>query len=253
MNIFNAITYSRMPIEHSLPDIITDSFKQYGSLRTSSSYMNHQPADIASIVITTIAITLSVFRWDLINLPKFACVYAVSLHLRTLLFTITSLPPVCIGYKNCKCETIPYAKVAKTHSIPKIAFIYTFAMGLFLNEVPQCGDLTMSGHTTYIWAITRYLFEILDKMFGGKMYKVIKFVTYSIICLVLVTIIMIRNHYTIDIILGTVFTNAIWDLYSKLQVLRTFDNLPNSFLTKFINWMEKDRDENPNVDVIPEV
>ncbi|KAH0789307.1 hypothetical protein GPJ56_006758 [Histomonas meleagridis] len=233
-----------MPVERALPDFIADSFKQYGMLRNSPSYMDHQPADIVSVTVTALAIALSIFRYDLINLPKLACVYALSLHLRTLLFTVTTLPPTCIGYKNCKCHTIPYPTVSKMHSIPKIAFIYTFAMGLFLNEVPQCGDLTMSGHTTYLWVVTRYLFEILDKIFFGKMFNVIKFLVYTILSLVLITIIMIRNHYTIDIILGTVFTNIIWELYSKLQAIRTFEcgDFENTFLGKFINWMEKGRE-----------
>ncbi|KAH0789461.1 hypothetical protein GPJ56_006610 [Histomonas meleagridis] len=233
-----------MQVERSLPDLVTDSFKKYGRYRGSTSYMNHQPADLVSIVVTTLAIVFSVFRWDLVNLPKFVCVYAVSLHLRTILFSVTVLPPVCIGYNNCKCQSIPYANLSSNYSIPKIALIYTFAMGLFLNEVPQCGDLTMSGHTVYIWALIRYLFEILDKIFCGKIYKTIKIVVYSTVCLVLVTIVMIRNHYTIDIILGSVFTNAIWELYSKLQIVRSFDHqFSSSFLGKFINWMEKGRKE----------
>ncbi|OHT05425.1 hypothetical protein TRFO_26843 [Tritrichomonas foetus] len=249
MNICNAYVYSRMPIESPLPDILADSWKNYAYLRKSKTYMSRQPADSLSVVLTASCILVAIFRWDIINVPKLAFTYNICLHLRVLFFSVTGLPPACIGYPNCPCAVVPYATISRLYSVPKIAFIYSFALGLFLGSVPQCGDLTMSGHTIYLWVLALFLTDALDKIFTGRILILIKLIIYVLLLFVTLTIILIRNHYTIDILLATIFTNMLWTLYGWMANLSNFNHhdFTKTYAGKFIGYLEK-RMEDPDDD-----
>jgi hypothetical protein len=219
MNIFNALAYSRMPVQESLPDVVADSWKGFARLRASDSYMRNQPADMLSVILTIASILSLITFWDKSNVKKLAVVYNLSLHLRTILFSVSGLPPTCIGTPKCPCAVIPWAVVSHNYSIPNVAFKYTFGLGLFLDTVPQCGDLTMSGHTIYLWVLALFCLETLSKVFSGCVIKLIKLVVVATLLMMTTTIVLIRNHYTIDILLGTVFTNLLWMLHTGMEHL----------------------------------
>jgi hypothetical protein len=242
MNCFNAFVYSRMPMEASLPDVVADSWEDYSRLRGSPSYMQSQPADMLSVFLTRFSIFSTIFFWEKMNIRKLGAVYNVSLHLRTLFFTVTGLPPACINAPNCPCAVTPWSKVARSYSVAKVAFIYTFSMGLFLNEVPQCGDLTMSGHTVYLWVLALFCMEMISTIFGGCLMFFIKLVIVLLLFLVTITIVLIRNHYTIDVVLSTVFTPLFWMLYTGMQYLTDMDWKPfkTSFIGKIFVWIDAD-------------
>lgn len=246
MNIFNALAYSRMPVNKPLPDIIANSCKKYAYLRGSKTYMSFQPADMLSIILTASSILITILRWDIVNIPKLAYIYNVSLLIRILFFTVTGFPPACIGYPNCPCATIPYSTISRNFSIPEIAFVYTFAMGLFLGNIPQCGDLTMSGHTIYLWSLLLYIIDTLNSIFIGEEIFFCKIVAYILLFLALLTIILIRNHYTIDVLLATVFVNIIWMLYSLMATLTHINNhsFKKTINGKIIEWFEQKIDTN---------
>lgn len=247
MNIFNAFAYSRMPTREAIPDIVANSCKNCAYLRGSKTYMSFQPADMLSVVLTVSSILITILRWDIVNVPKLAYVYNVSLIVRILFFTVTGLPPACIGYPNCPCGAIPYSTISRNYSILKIAFIYTFALGLFLGNIPQCGDLAMSGHTIYLWVLALYIIDALNIIFSGKILALIKILMYFLLVFVTITIILIRNHYTIDILFATVFVNLTWTLYSWMAVLTRIKHysFKKSLQGKIIEWFEKkvDADE----------
>jgi hypothetical protein len=219
MNIFNAYAYSRMHVHESLPDLLADSGNSFSRLRASDSYMRKQPADLFSVFLTVSSIFCLIVFWDCANVRKLAVVYNFSVHLRTLFFAITGLPPTCIGAPNCPCAVIPWGIVAQNRSIANIAFKYTFGLGLFLNEVPQCGDLTMSGHTVYLWVLALFCLETLSRVFSGWTITLIRFALALTVSAMVATIVLIRNHYTIDILIGTVFTILFWVLYTGLEHL----------------------------------
>lgn len=245
MNIFNAFAYSRMPTREALPDIVANGCKNCAYLRGSKTYMSLQPADMLSVVLTVSSILVTILRWDIINVPKLAYVYNVSLIVRILFFTVTGLPPACIGYPNCPCATIPYSTISRSFSLPKIAFVYTFALGLFLGNIPQCGDLAMSGHTIYLWVLALYVIDALDQIFIGKILVLIKSVIYFLLLFITTTIILIRNHYTIDILFATVFVNMIWQLYSWMAILIHINHYSfrKSLNGKIIEWFEQKADD----------
>lgn len=240
MNIFNAFAYSRMPGEGPLPDVIADAYKNYGGLRNSRQYMGRQPADVVSLFLTAASIITTLIFWDKVNARKMGVVYCLCLLMRTLFFSVTGLPPTCIGYPNCPCETTPYAKVASAYSLPTVAAIYTFSMGFFLDRFPQCGDLTMSGHTIYLWIVALYFTETLQKTFKGLIVSLIKVVVYVLLTFVLITIVLIRNHYTIDVFLATIFTNMLWTMYSWSDHLLRMDHQPfvKSYVGRAFKWIE---------------
>jgi hypothetical protein len=239
MNIFNAFVYSRMPVDYSLPDIIMDAFPAYGRLRGSGSYMKNQPADMLSVFLTVSSSLVLIIFWEKTNVRKLGVVYCLSVHLRTILFTVTGLPPPCIGYPNCPCSTIPWASVSEKYSVPKIAFIYTFAMGLFLGSVPQCGDLTMSGHTIYLWVLALFFLETMSRVTNNFLFFLIKLVIYLSLLFVTVTIVLIRNHYTIDIVLATTFVNMFWWWYGQCEDLVDMKWGPfvNTWFGKVFIWI----------------
>lgn len=247
MNIFNAFAYSRMPTREALPDIIANGCKNCAYLRGSKTYMSFQPADMLSVLLTVSSILITILRWDAVNVPKLAYVYNVSLAVRILFFSVTGLSPACIGYPNCPCAVIPYSTISRNYSLPKIAFIYTFALGLFLGSIPQCGDLAMSGHTIYLWVLALYIIDVLNIIFVGKILTMIKIVIYFLLIFVTITIILIRNHYTIDILFATVFVNLIWTLYSWMAILVRINHysFKKSLHGKIIEWLERkiDSDE----------
>lgn len=244
MNLFNAFAYSRMPTRDAIPDIISSYCKNYAYLRGSKTYMSFQPADLLSIVLTVSSIIITILRWDVVNVPKLAFAYNISLAVRILFFSVTGLPPACIGYPNCPCANIPYSIISKDYSLPKIAFIYTFAVGLFLGNIPQCGDLTMSGHTIYLWVLALFITDALNVIFSGKILMLMKILIYLILVLVTITIILIRNHYTIDILFATVFVNLIWTYYTWMAILIKIKHhaFRKSRLGEIMGWFEKKLD-----------
>lgn len=240
MNIFNAYVYSRMPIDRPVPDIIEDTFSNFANLRGNSLYMKFQPGDMMCLVLAAMAIGATIVYFERINMRKFGIVYCVSIHLRTLLFTVTGLPPACIGYPRCPCAVVPYGQVGRDYSIPKMAVIYTMSAGLFLNRFPQCGDLTMSGHTVFLWSISLYFLETLEKVIPATAFKVLKVIVYGMVIGATLLIILIRNHYSIDIVMATMFTNLIWTGYTWCQYLLRMEYLPfaNSKVGQFLAWIE---------------
>lgn len=240
MNLFNAFVYSRLPTEGPLPDIIADAYKPFGQLRANPSYMGKQPADMMSFFLAASMLLATILFFDRVNARKLGVVYCICLHLRTFFFSVTGLPPTCIGYPNCPCAVTPYRKVAQEYSLPMMAAIYSFAVGLFLDRFPQCGDLTMSGHTIYIWVCALYFLDIMEKVFQGFVLMLMKAVIYTMVILVTVTIILIRNHYTIDIVMATVFTNMVWSGYTWCQYLLRMGYKPflNTYAGRFVKWVE---------------
>lgn len=66
-----------------------------------------------------------------------------------------------------------------------------------------CNDLVISGHTLFIWVTLKLISDIIGK-----------FTAYScrvIVFIVLLNIIMIKNHYSVDVFLGIVVAEFVWD------------------------------------------
>lgn len=247
MNIFNAITYSRMPLGSPLPDCAADSWKEFGFLRANKKLMSHQPTDLYSFLIIFLTSVTGLIFFKYVNVRRFGICYAVCVHFRTILFTVTDLPPPCIGYPNCPCSYTLYEDVKKNYSNLQIAFKYTFGGGIWLNAVPQCGDLAMSGHTIFIWLLT---FVFLNTMKGAleerpTILACIRIVFFTMLTIITAYIIFIRNHYTIDILLAVVYTVLVWYVY-ELGVIKLAVE-PKQFVKtwfgRFMQWAEKDYDK----------
>jgi hypothetical protein len=70
MNIFNALTSRRIPVQESLPDVVADSWKRFSRLRASDSYMRNQPADMFSVLLTIAGILSLITFWDEVNVKE---------------------------------------------------------------------------------------------------------------------------------------------------------------------------------------
>jgi len=70
-----------------------------------------------------------------------------------------------------------------------------------------CNDLVVSGHTLFIWMTVCFYMQIAS----GWGLQLIKFVTPFI----LINIIMVRNHYSVDVFLGVAVSQLIWDKLSS--------------------------------------
>ena len=240
MNLCNAFVYSRLPLEGPLPDLVADSYKNYGYLRGNAEYMSSQPADMLLGFLTVSSILSTILFYDPSNCRKLGVVYSICLHLRSFFFMVTGLPPTCIGYPQCRCAVTPYKAVTKGYSLPMVATFYTLAFGVFLDRIPQCGDLTMSGHTVYIWSFALYFLENMERILSRSLFLLLKTVIYLMIGIAIITIVLIRNHYTIDIVLATVFTNLVWTGYTWAQHLVNMRYKPfcTSLPGRIFMWIE---------------
>lgn len=72
-----------------------------------------------------------------------------------------------------------------------------------------CNDLIVSGHTLFMWISLKFLSEIIK----GYSCLVTKIVTV----IVLINIIMVRNHYSVDVIMAVLFSELTWALLKKID------------------------------------
>jgi len=68
-----------------------------------------------------------------------------------------------------------------------------------------CNDLVASGHTLFIWMSVKYICIVMNG-WSAKLAK------YLVTPIVLINIVMKRNHYSLDIILGLAIGELVWRL-----------------------------------------
>jgi len=115
---------------------------------------------------------------------------------------------------NCYAERFP----PPANTMEFIRIMMTFRAG-------GCNDLIISGHTLFICVTCKFLFNYLGKA-SNYAVKVISFI-------VLTNIVISRNHYSIDVIFGTIIADLVWSKISKkypevIEEIHNHEQIPNT-------------------------
>lgn len=257
MMLFNSLAAQRMPTAAPLPDIILDKFPVASKLRMNG-VGSFQFSNFACMAMAVLLVgSLLVFP-NIINVRKALFVYSILAAIRSVSFLVTSLPPPCAGTPNCPCaDPVELAKLRSANPIV-IAASWLFGLGMFLTY-PQCGDLIISGHTMYLWLALRVVLNVINVAFRSPMSDIISGSLIVFVVSACAYIIVVRNHYSIDVWLGVILTEIIWIAYSGYE--QHAENEPSeddSFLLRIIRWLETrsvpiQKRHNQHIDVPSEI
>jgi hypothetical protein len=235
MNLFNVYAYRHLPATAALPDVSQQWFPNGGQLRTVSAYMDVlNPTNFVAFVLTPVSVLLAALGCYVpaLNVPtrrscrKLLIIYSTLLLVRTLCFTVTTLPPPCAGTPECPCATTTFDEAAGGRSTLSVALEYTFAAGVGHHTVPQCGDLCPSGHSIYVlcWALfveevcaptrTRQFPHRLRKPPALTAFRILRRWSVRLAIVAVSTIPIVRNHYTLDVVVAVVFTLLGWAVWT---------------------------------------
>lgn len=163
-----------------IPDLFFESFET----REFSSYVDI----MMNIFITTTLISILIRR-DAIKIyfRLFICL-SITYFIRMSIITVTNLPP-------------PYTDCVKI--VEKFLTTFTYK---------RCGDLLFSGHTLMVSAcvFTWHSYRIFNSY---KLSVIGRVIAWIIGCSILIGILVSRNHYTIDVMLGFYIMGCVWIIY----------------------------------------
>jgi len=209
MHFVSTFGYERTPKSPPLPDVVFELLPA----AESSFY----PTDIVTTSLLFLVIFLSIKqgRSSLVCLRGLMFTYALLLNMRTLTISVTNLPvPNTTG--PCRDEFPDVHVLGRL----KTTLIYTFALGFRVPGVFQCGDLIFSGHTTYIWLMTLHCIRVWRKVYPNELlyhpkWLLVAWCSFGTLCIV-----MWRQHYSVDVILGFFLTFFVWHaLQYKVELL----------------------------------
>jgi hypothetical protein len=123
-----------------------------------------------------------------------------------------------------------------------MATIYFFTLGLGTPGLPACGDLMMSGHTTFQLCLALFSMETMGSIVSSR-----KVTALGSMVAVLVTTsslyeIGMRNEYSISVLLGISFIGLAWVMYGNAQGMYYCGYGPflTSFPGRIFAWIEED-------------
>lgn len=239
MTVLNAVAAKRMPLsKDGLPDVVLEKFKIADQLRNSSSYGSFQFSNIAIFLEAFLAIISAVFFPRYFDIRRTAAVYSLCCFLRAISFVVTQLPAPCSGYANCPCADPVALKALKEGQTFKIAFSWLLGLGIFL-VYPQCGDLIVSGHTMFIWLMGRTVANVMRYAIPRPFNYLIICIIFTIALMAMAYIMIVRNHFSIDVWFGFLLPELAWDLYYAVQTKAMKTPKDNdSWLVRLIRWIE---------------
>lgn len=230
MNYINSYAYERIPMEYGpLPDISFNTLSYLFGIKSEVEL----PVEISTLVIVSLNIFVylhALMDWKNNGTRKLRHLFAIHsflFNLRAITIISTSLP---VPYKHGPCRE-DHVEM-ENHFLAAIQ--YTFAMGFGeLKQMPQCGDLIFSGHTTFM---TIYMLHLFRHVIKGFLLKTLLFLWNS---LGLVYIIISRNHYTIDVVLAIILSVlAHYLFYSLLHLSYITNEYGSSLVGRFLKWVD---------------
>eukprot|EP00288_Rhodomonas_lens_P003214 CAMPEP_0177717498 /NCGR_PEP_ID=MMETSP0484_2-20121128/15076_1 /TAXON_ID=354590 /ORGANISM="Rhodomonas lens, Strain RHODO" /LENGTH=269 /DNA_ID=CAMNT_0019229601 /DNA_START=284 /DNA_END=1093 /DNA_ORIENTATION=- len=200
----NTYVWERVPFERPpLPDAIMDLVEKYVGHRYPI-ILAPNVTDICSICGFVGAILCTVFQvWAGIGwepMGRLALIHGILLQIRTVMFTSTSLTvPNEIGM----CRQNPMPDLMSRWAA---GLSWVFAFGFDgMKSAPQCGDLMPSGHTIFVMVHTLHFNRYLPQWPDWRI-TVFRGVMYTLASLAFVNIVLLRNHYTVDVVGSIIFT-----------------------------------------------
>jgi len=193
---FDENKYNYEPLKDNFQQIMTLLFPWWNSMiEQITQYITLPGADSFSTTIILIIIIgmLGKFKTKDANILIHAGIYlkimAITRIIRVIAFSIVLMPNPRL---NCYLDKF---------RVPENTTQMILDMIKFRNA--GCNDLVISGHTLFIWVT----FKIICKLIGKFTSVFLKIV----VPIVLFNIIMIKNHYSVDVFLGILVAEYIWE------------------------------------------
>lgn len=164
-----------------VPDLFFESTIQHRSLTSI--------AELCMNIFLILTIFCILLRRDALKLYfRISICMSITYFLRMSIIIITNFPS-----PNVECEKI----------------VSNFFTRFTYN---RCGDLMFSGHTLIV-SLCVLVWHSYD-IFKGIVLRVIsRLVAYVLGIFILINILVARNHYTVDVILGVYVTGFVWVIY----------------------------------------
>jgi shingomyelin synthase len=218
-----ALTHERVPEYKPLPDVILDNIK-YQSWGLDAS-------EIVIMVATLMAFAVSLFhKHRFIVLRRIFLLVGIHYYYRALTMYVTALPKPNEQYQcapktgNDTTPLIIFQRVLKLLS----------GMGLSINgKHVYCGDYIYSGHT-----MTLIMTYLVIKEYSPRRWFLFHWFSLGVTTLGIVTLLLSRGHYSIDVVIAYWITTRLWWMYHTLanhEVLKSADNSEN-YLNKIWWW-----------------
>jgi hypothetical protein len=235
----NALAARNMPLSDPLPDVAHRAFNVAEELRNSASFGPLQLSNIA-IIIEAVWMITSIFATpNALNIRRAFFIYSTVAFMRSVAFCITALPPPCAGMPKCPCADPEAVHALRSANPAKIAFSWLFGLGIVL-KYPQCGDLIVSGHTQFLWNGLRVIQNCNRGVYREPFLSLINTALFGFILTSMAFIIIVRNHYSIDVFFGWILTELLWMWYRAAQAAITRPASPSDpWYVKFVRWVEK--------------
>jgi hypothetical protein len=234
----NAHAARRMPLAPALPDVAHDIFPVGDQLRKASQFGAFQFSNIACLVNAVALILALVIHPEHINARKPLVVYATVAYIRSVAFTVTGLQSACTGLAKCPCSEPAIIKRFKERSPLAIAIGWFFGLGIYL-RYPQCGDLIISGHTMWLWLSWKMMKDVINRLFKEPFDRLLRYLALALVLPSMIYIIIVRNHYSVDVFFGFLLIEILWCAYSVAEVAaRKPCKETDMWLVKLVRWIE---------------
>jgi hypothetical protein len=146
-----------------------------------------------------------------LNIRRLTFIWATVLIFLSFLVTFTPLPAPCAGLVHYPFPDPETLQLLATVPPLKVVLIWMFGTEIF-PKCSYCGDLIISGHTTFLWASFRSLADFLNPAFDQPFAHLEIFLNGVVAARFLGYIIVSRNHYGVDVFFGWLLPEAIWQI-----------------------------------------
>jgi hypothetical protein len=239
MMLSNAVAARRMPIANALQDSTHELFHTAEEFRGADGFGSSQLSNIAVLVIA-IWLSASLFVIpEIINVRRSIFVYSTLSLLRSVSFLVTSLPAPCAGLPKCPCADPKVICDLKSTNALKMALSWIFGMGIW-PIYAQCGDLIVSGHTQFLWLGMRCIQECNKFVFREPISSLLNIGLTGFIGSSLVYIVIVRNHYSVDVWFGLILSELLWLAYLLAQGEANRPPSPSDvWPARLVRWIER--------------
>jgi len=225
-----AFIHDRVPFDTKpLPDLILDNVKyQHWGLDAS---------EILIMILVWSAFIITIFhKHRFIVLRRIFLMCGLHYFYRSVTMTLTLLPVADDQYKNDVCS--PQANQTSAFTVGQRVVKLISGMGLSINgQHVYCGDYIYSGHT-----MTLIMACLVIKEYSPRRWVLLHYAAIVISIAGVVTLLIARGHYSIDVIIAYWITTRIWWIFhtladnANLKEMDGFGPNKNNYLTNLWWW-----------------
>lgn len=225
-----AFVHDRVPFEYEpLPDVILDNIKyQHWGLDASEILL-------MTLVWTTVLITVF-HKHRFIVYRRVFLIGGLHYFYRAITMALTVLPVADKAYRDDICQ--PQSNQTSAFVMGQRVLKLISGMGLAINgKHVYCGDYIYSGHTMSL--VMAYL---IIKEYSPRRWILLHYAALVIAIAGVVTLLIARGHYSIDVVVAYWITTRIWWIFhtvaknANLKEVDGFGKNENNYLKNLWWW-----------------